>query len=119
MLHDFRPSAEVLPRGPNGPFQKTIVSDWLQVYHAAWSVLVGCFSSGPHLGYVTLRKWDRHQSRILFRMWYWMMANIAESRCVVGRQNLGVFFWAAGSAIEGHLPWFVTMEEDFPPLETE
>ena len=47
------------------------------------------------------------------------MANIAESRCGVGRQNLGVFFWAAGSAIEGHLPLDVTLEESSPTLETE
>ena len=47
------------------------------------------------------------------------MANIAESRCGVGRHNLGVFFWAAGSAIEGHLPLGVTLEESSPTLETE
>lgn len=119
MLDDFRPSAMVLPGGLSGPFQTTIASDWLSVYEAARSVLFGCFSAGPYLGYVTLRKWDRHQFRILFCMWYWMMANIAESRCGVGRHNLGVFFWAAGSAMEGHLPLGVTLEESSPTLETE
>lgn len=47
------------------------------------------------------------------------MANIAESRCGVGRRNLGVFFWATGSAMEGYLPPDLPFEANTSTLETE
>lgn len=60
MLGDFSPSARVLPGGPAGPFQRTVASDWQQVFEAAQRVLFSCFSTGPYFGYVTLRKWNPH-----------------------------------------------------------
>ena len=46
------------------------------------------------------------------------MAHIAESRYGVGRHNLGVFFWATGSAMEGYLPSAPTFEANSSALET-
>ena len=48
-----------------------------------------------------------------------VMVNIADSRCDLGRRNLGVFFWATGSAMEGYLPPFSTLEANSSALETE
>ena len=49
------------------------------------------------------------------------MANIAESRCGVERQNLGVFFWATGSVMNGYLPPspFADLEANTSTVETE
>ena len=70
MLSDFFPDTNVLPESPEGPYQRTITSDWLQVYQAARDLLQGCFSAGPSFGYVTLREWDPYPyspiSRILY-----------------------------------------------------
>ena len=57
MLYDFIPSTQVLPRAPPGPFQKTVLSNWLSIYEAAQELLVQCFTGPPQFGYVTLRKW--------------------------------------------------------------
>ena len=47
------------------------------------------------------------------------MANIAESRCGVGRQNLGVFFWASQSAMNAYLPPYAELEANSSTVETE
>ena len=47
------------------------------------------------------------------------MANIADPRCGVGRHNLGVFFWATGSAMDQNLPPCAEPEADASTVETE
>ena len=49
-----------------------------------------------------------------------VMANIAESSCGVERQ-MGVFFWATGSVMNGYLPRspFADLEANASTVETE
>ena len=57
MLADFQPSASVLPSDPRGPFQSSVVYDWQNVYEAALSLYLLCFTGTARFGYVELRKW--------------------------------------------------------------
>ena len=122
ILDDFRPrAAAILPGAPPGPFQRTVISNWFDVYEAAHSLLLDCFTAIPYFGYVTLRKWypDPVYSAYLVAFEITVMANIAESRRGIGRQNLGVFFWATDSVMNGYLPPYTELEANPSTVETE
>lgn len=47
------------------------------------------------------------------------MAHFAEFECGVGRQNLGVFFWATESLMNTYLPPYAELEANSSTVATE
>ena len=55
MLSDFDPHVStLLPAPPTGPFTKTFVASWAQVYVVADVLFNQCLRGNGHFGYATL-----------------------------------------------------------------